>query len=78
MNLIIYLVERNNYMVKWSFYNKTIFMWGFVLILSLLDFFVPNDFYKNIINEFHIFKWLSMCLILSGLIGSIVCKFNRE
>lgn len=65
---------------EWTFYGKTIFMWCFVLGLSLLDAFVPQNFYKSFINEVHIFKYLEVCIILSAILGSVVCKFgwNKE
>jgi len=67
-------------MDNWTFYGKTIFMWSLVLILSLLDMFVPENFYRNTINEIHIFKVLSICMMLSALAGSIVCRlgWNNE
>jgi hypothetical protein len=55
-----------------------IFMWSLVLVLMLLDLFIPNSFYLNFINQEHVFKDLLFIIVFAGLIGSIICKFTRK
>jgi hypothetical protein len=53
-------------------------MWSLVLVLMLLDLFIPNSFYLNFINQEHVFKDLLFIIVFAGLIGSIICKFTRK